>query len=209
MITCKFSHRVKVSLIFLFLFVVYNANLRSISSGDAEPAKLLPLSILQHGNLYLDDFASVYIGNRWGRNPYFIRFIKDHWLSAYPVVIPIIIFPIYIPLKFIIYYYHIPYNHPLVLLLNDIMEKISASAIASISVVVLYLVLCQFSRRSVALGLSLVYGLAANTWSTSAQALWQHGMSQLLLCLTLWLLLRADSRSPLLVRGGLTVHLLM
>ena len=63
MITCKFSHRVKVSLIFLFLFVVYNANLRSISSGDAEPAKLLPLSILQHGNLYLDDFASVYIGN--------------------------------------------------------------------------------------------------------------------------------------------------
>src|SRR2546426_485545 len=87
----------------------------------------------------LSSIASVYIGNRWGRNPYFIRFIKDHWLSAYPVVIPIIIFPIYIPLKFIIYYYHIPYNHPLVLLLNDIMEKISASAIASISVVVLYL----------------------------------------------------------------------
>ena len=38
-------------------FVIYQVNLRSISSADTFPTRYLPISILTNGNLYLDQFA--------------------------------------------------------------------------------------------------------------------------------------------------------
>lgn len=202
------SPKAIILLLFVGLFVIYNANFRSLPSGDTQPAKLLPLSILRSGNLYLDQFSLLYMDKLWN-NPYFIWFVKDHWLSAYPVVVPIIISPLYIPLAFFFQHYNIAYDHPVALLLIDMMEKFSASTIAALSVIFLYLILCQLTRWPIALGLSLVYGLASNTWVTSSQALLQHGMSQLLLCLTLWLLARADSCLYSLVSAGLATSLLV
>ena len=39
--------------------LVYNANGRAISAGDAIPARYLPFAILEHGTLVLDPIATV------------------------------------------------------------------------------------------------------------------------------------------------------
>jgi hypothetical protein len=69
--------------------------------------------------------------------------------------------------------------------LARVLEKIWASAIAAASVAALWLLLRRLTERKYALWLALVYGFATNTWSTSSQALWQHGMTQLAIILSL------------------------
>jgi hypothetical protein len=204
-----FRHNYIMLFVLLSLpFLVYNSNFRLIGSGDTQATGVLPLSLLQQGNLYVDQFASLYIGNIWNV-PYFISFQKGHWLSAYPVVIPILVAPLYIPLAWFFNHYHISYDHLLALRLIEFMEKLSASFVASLSVIFLYLALCRLTSHSVAFGLALVYALASNTWVISSQALWQHGMAELLISLTLWLLLISDSSHRTLIGAGLASALVV
>src|SRR5262249_4339403 len=152
-----------------------------VVSGDSQATKVLPLSILQQGNLYVDQFASAYLGTEWWpidipheQRLHSIRLLKGHWLSAYPVVIPIVIAPLYVPLSWFLVHYRIPYDDPLTLQILDLMEKVSASLIASLAVLVLFWALCRLTQRATALLLTLIYALASNTWVIGSQALWQH-----------------------------------
>jgi hypothetical protein len=72
-----------------------------------------------------------------------------------------------------------------VIVLARVLEKIWASAIAAASVAALWVLLGRLTERKYALLLALVFGFATNTWSTSSQALWQHGMTQLTIILSL------------------------
>ena len=77
-------------------------------------------------------------------------------------------------------------------LVARILEKLVASAIAAASAAFLFLLLLRVTNARRALLLAAVYAFATNTWSTSSQALWQHGASQLtivasLLCLAKFL----------------------
>jgi hypothetical protein len=200
-------------LLFLLLLVAYNSNFRLIPSGDSLPTKVLPLSLLQRGNLYVDKFAPLYLGSVWPidipteNRPHSVRFIKGHWLSIYPGVIPIVASPLYVPLSLFLRHYHIPLNDPLGLRLIDLMEKVTASLIAALSAVILFWALCRLTERKTALGLALIYALASNTWVIGSQALLQHGMSELMVSLAIWLLLVAESSPATLVGAGLAAAL--
>jgi hypothetical protein len=88
------------------------------------------------------------------------------------------------------------------------MEKLSASIIASLSVVLLWLVLRRITSAGVALVLALAYAFGTQTWSTSSQALWQHGLGELLLASALLLLVRpASSRAAAALLGAVTALL--
>ena len=78
------------------------------------------------------------------------------------------------------------------------MEKLSASLLASIASVLMFLVLRREGIRW-ALPLALVFAFGTNTWMISSQALWQHGTGELLVALAL--LLAVARASP--VRTGL------
>src|SRR5437764_4508814 len=55
-----YRERLRTSiLIGLCCLVVYNANLRAISAGDAYPARYLPFAIVQYHTIFLDPVAKV------------------------------------------------------------------------------------------------------------------------------------------------------
>jgi hypothetical protein len=62
-----------------------------------------------------------------------------------------------------------------------VMEKLTASLLAAASVALLYLLLRRRASPRLALLLTLAFAFGTTTWAISSQALWQHGLGELLL----------------------------
>jgi hypothetical protein len=167
------------------------------------------LSILLHGDLYLDPFVPTYFGYDAAngtvnqRLQHSASFRHGHWVSNYPMVIPILIAPLYVPLAWCIHHYHLALNRPAAVRLIDLTEKVSSAVIGSLAAAFLFLCLQHLTRRTIALGLTLLYALASNTWVIGSQALWQHGMSELLIAVCLWSLVVAEERPAFLLVSGI------
>lgn len=184
----------------LLAFLVYNANLRSIGAGDTYPARYLPLSIWKHHSLALDPIetlvaqgmkaptaAGEVTGAYWmTKGP------RGHLVSLYPVVTPVVLTPLYLPA--FVYLQMTGWESERVDHMARIMEKICASLMASASVMLMYLVLRRRCARMLAIWLTLVYAFGTATWGISSQALWMHGLAQLLVVLGLWLITGPSTR---------------
>ncbi len=85
----EFIRRHEILCLFCLVYLVYNINGRTMTAGDTIPASLLPFSILENHNLYLDQFSNYYELN--SDSTYFLAKTKDHFLSFYPIVTPILI----------------------------------------------------------------------------------------------------------------------
>jgi len=183
--------------IFLFglVYLIYNINCRGIESGDTIPASLLPFSLLEYHNLYLDKFHYNYEYNF--DQIWFLREMKGHYLSMYPIVTPILITFLYILPYAYLKLDNIPIDilHPGFSMTVSIMQKLCASLIATLSVIFVYLSLKELANRKTAAVAALTYAFATNTWTISSQALWQHGLVELLLSISIFLVLRNERQS--------------
>lgn len=188
--------------ILLVCLTVYNSNCRLIGSGDSYPARLLPLMILTRGTVVFDSM---------GPSPpsaYWFTYVRGgHWVSVYPIVLPVLTTPLFVPAA--IYVATARPNAWRFETILDLMEKGVASLIAALSVVVVWLTLSRLTTKKIALLLAAAYAFGSQTWSTSSQALWQHGLGQLLLASILYLLVRfgASPRAAVAVGAlcGLTL----
>ncbi|MEO8482272.1 MAG: hypothetical protein ABI634_08690, partial [Acidobacteriota bacterium] len=85
-------------LIGLVCFIVYNANFRSISAGDTYPARYLPFGILRYGSLSLDPILPLVRQGQPAAGSYWIQTGRNgRAVSLYPVVLPVLITPLYVP----------------------------------------------------------------------------------------------------------------
>ena len=158
-------------------FILYLTNLRPIGAWDSIPARLLPFSILRQGNLDLDEFTWL---RRLNPEPYFLRRGRNgHWLSSYPVGLPIVVTPLYVPITWWLQHRHIDDDDVRFRLASVVMERIAAATIAAASVGFVFLAATAIGSTRVAVGVALAYGLGSNTWTVSSQALWQHGLAEL------------------------------
>lgn len=205
----------------LFCFLVYNANLRQISSGDTVPARYLPLILWHNGTLDLESNARLVAhghsmieeqnrpAGAEGKVTYFepwaywtIR-TSDHKLaSLYPVVTPLLVAPVYLPA--VLWLDRHGWEQPHVDRVAELMEKIAASLLASIASVIMYLVLRRDSLRW-SLPLALAFAFGTNTWMISSQALWQHGTGELLIALALLLVVSQSSPIRIALLGAVCV----
>ena len=76
--------------------------------------------------------------------------------------------------------------------------KVVAAAAVAGSAVFIFLAALGFLGSRAAFLLALTYGLCTCVWSTSSQALWQHGPTELFLAMGTYFLLRPQRPSPLL-----------
>jgi hypothetical protein len=165
---------------------VYLANGRPIAPGDTLPARYLPWSVLRAHTFDLGAFPFLY-GEEAMRTypvldgvPYFLRYRDGRYLSAYAPGSAVVALPVY----------------ALPVLLGvapasawaPALEKLSATLITALSVVVLYWALRALVRPGWALAIAAIYACGTSTWSVSSQALWQHGPSQLFIALLLYCL---------------------
>jgi len=194
-----------VLLLGLACFIVYNANLRQIGAGDTWPARYLPLILLRDGTLELGANAHLVARGHsltpsWerpadseGKITYFepwaywlVRTPQGQLASLYPVVTPLLVTPLYLPA--VAWLNAHGWQQPQLDHVAEIMEKLAASMIAAAATLLMYLVLRRDgSRWSLAFALAFAFG--TNTWMISSQALWQHGVGELLIALALLLAL--------------------
>jgi MFS family permease len=158
-------------------FVFYLTNLRPLGAWDSIPARLLPFSILRQGNLDLDEFAWL---RRLNPEPYFLRRgPSGHWLSRYPVGLPILVTPLYAPITWWLQHHHVDDDDVRFRLASVVMERIAAATVGAASVGFVFLAAAAISPTQVAVGVALAYGLGSSTWTVGSQALWQHGLAEL------------------------------
>ncbi|HVT16074.1 MAG TPA: hypothetical protein VHQ90_07845 [Thermoanaerobaculia bacterium] len=169
----------------LCCLLVYNANLRSIGTGDTLPARYLPFGIWRFGSVLLDPIRDVV--SEGNAQPYWIANGRaGHSLSLYPVVLPVLIAPLYLPA---VGYLNLRgWTEPRLLRVAKVMEKLTASLLAASAAALLYLLLRRRAPPADALLLALAFAFGSNTWMIGSQALWQHGLAELLLAGALLLL---------------------
>jgi hypothetical protein len=185
--------------------VVYNANLRAITAGDTYPARYLPFSIVQYRTLFLDPVANVAAQGRGAGAFWMIHRPDGHLISFYPIVVPVLVSPLYVPA--VAYVHLLGWNAARLDHVARVMEKLVASFLAALSAALLYLLLRRRASAAVALLLTLAYAFGTTTWVISSQALWQHGMAELLLIATL-LFLTGRCTTPRAFAAGLLLGLI-
>jgi len=205
----------------LLCFIVYNANLRQIGAGDTFPARYLPLLLWQKGTLNLETDAAVVANGHsllqtWnrpagvdGKVTYFepwaywmVRTRQHQLASLYPVVTPVLVAPLYVPA--VIWLNAHGWEQPQFDRMAELMEKFSASLLASVTTVLMYLVLRRDSS-SWTFPLTLAFAFGTNTWMISSQALWQHGTGELLIALALLLVIVPASPGRTALLGAVCV----
>ncbi|HWC96374.1 MAG TPA: hypothetical protein VG456_06490 [Candidatus Sulfopaludibacter sp.] len=190
--------------LFLFTFLVYNVDCRSIPAGDSLGTALVPFSLLYSGTVTLDRFVPALCASYGYTGGILHQAADGHYYSNYPILQPILLTPLYLPLRLVP---AIGRMRPeMIILLARVIEKLMASLIAAGSVVCFFVLLRRLAPPRSALWLTLIYGFGTSTWATSSQALWQHGASQLtivasLLCLQRYL--DGDRRLRLALGAGL------
>ncbi|MER9937052.1 hypothetical protein [Mesorhizobium sp. M0088] len=178
----------------LLSLLVFNANMRSIAAADSFAARYLPFSIWQNHSLTLNPILDLVAQ---GRKPpstpdktynahWIVKVRGGDYVSKFPIVVPVVLSPLYLPA---VIYLDRHGSDPLLLdKLARIMEKLCASSIAAVSVGLLYLLLRRRTDEGWAAILSLLYAFGTTTWVISSQALWMHGLAQLLVIGTMLLL---------------------
>jgi hypothetical protein len=192
-------------LIGLCCLMVYNANGRAISAGDAYPARYLPFAIWRYHSVLFDPIAKLTAQGRGDTAFWMVHSPGGHTISLYPVVLPVLIAPLYLPAAG---YLHLRgwtderLDHT-----ARVMEKLSASLVAALSASLLYLLLRRRAAAPIALLLTLAYAFGTTTWVIGSQALWQHGMAELLV-IGLLLLLTGPCTAPRALAAGLLCGLI-
>ena len=185
-------------------FSVYNLNFREVSEDDTLAVRFLPLSILGERDLDLDEFGVLYEGEP--RLPYYLKKVGEHYYSRSPFMPALMALPIYwVAMKtgfirrggFDLYQ------------TVNFTSKLAASAMAAVSVAVMFLALMRVTGRRRALALALVYAFATNTWAVSSQGLWQHAPSHLWISLAWLFLLPRRDRAGLSLKSCVLAGLAM
>ncbi len=192
-------------LVGLCCLLVYNANRRAISAGDAFPARYLPFAIWHHHSLLLDPIATLTAQGRGETAFWMVSAPGGHRISLYPVVLPVLIAPLYLPA--VGYLSLQGWTERRLDHTARVMEKLVASLLAALSAALLYLLLRRRAAAPGALLLTLAYAFGTTTWVISSQALWQHGMAELLVVGAL-LLLTAPCTAPRALAAGLLCGLI-
>jgi hypothetical protein len=196
----NFAMRFDYLILFILISVIYNTVSRMTMSGDTNPAAFLPLALILHQTVYFDAFVGAGLGPNVA---YAFPLVNGHYVSLFPIVTPVLITPVYFVSSMLYTVFSIPFDTTSIMVL----AKTSATIIAALSCVFVYLAGKELFSRKIALFTTLVYAVATSTWSVSSQALWQHGTVELLLILMIYLVIkneREQSRNNIIFLGLLT-----
>jgi hypothetical protein len=180
-------------ILFIGVVFIYSLSGRALTTGDTIPASYLPLSLLREFNFDLDEFPFLYAGQM----PYFVQRINGRIVSIYPpwagvLAVPVYLLPVLAGVS------------PRAAIIHDL-EKLSATLITALSVILLLWTLRRLTSEKIAWSIALVYAFGTSSFSTSSQALWQHGPSQLFLTLTIYWLVKGLDQPKFSAYAGLAL----
>lgn len=176
-----------------FLVYLACAQGRAWPSGDTIPNKLLPISILEEGNLDLNEFVKgIFVERRYG-----LYHSDGRAFSAYPLGPALVALPVYSVFRLLSpsafhswqWAYSIPGGDDLPNVAN-FMEQFTAALISALAAVVFWRLCLRVTdgHRKASRWFTVAYALGTPLMSTASQALWQNGPACLSLVLMFYLL---------------------
>jgi len=177
----NFGHYETIFFLFSFTLTIFLLG-KYPETGDTVPAETLPISLIKEHDLDFDEFVATKGYGYW--------FIDRNGtaVSRYPIVPGILNTPVYL-VAYSIGIDPVNKEHEL--------SHITASIIAALSVVFMYLFLVRIcKRKKTAIMFSLIYAFATCVWSVASTVLWQHGPSLLFINISLALLIRPEKNLP-------------
>lgn len=168
-------------IVFSLCLICYLANHKTLAAGDTFPNRYLPFSIMREGNLDFDEFQFLYKDG----TPYWLQLARGHYVSYYPLGASLLSLPFFLPSA--------AGNVDVRGEMPAQLEKLAAASLTALSAVLLLLTLRRLVNRKMALLLTALYAFGTSSLSTSSQALWQHGPSQLCLAAAFYCIIRGRS----------------
>jgi hypothetical protein len=126
---------------------------------------------------------------------------RGHWRSKYPVVTPLLVTPLAYPFDRWARRHDVALDDSRFRLMTMVFERLAAALVAALSVAFVYLGVNAMAPPLWAAAVALVYAFGTNTWVTSSQALWQHGVAGTALAAMGAVLLRGSGRRNALIAG--------
>ncbi len=165
-------------IIFGFCIIVYSANHRVVGAGDCWALRYVPISLLRDGNLDLNEYEGVrfQVIDTAPRGEHYRVF-------AGPVLSGILATPVYFIARAV--------GIPITPFSIAYLGKLSSTIYCALSAVFLFLLLLRLLPVKYCVILSLIYAFGTCTWAVSSQSLWRHGLSQCLVMIALYCLLKA------------------
>lgn len=150
----------------LCCLLVYNANLRSIGAGDTFAARYLPFGIWRYGSVLLDPIRDE-VSEGHVRPYWIVTGRAGHSVSLYPVVLPLLIAPLYLPA---VGYLHLRgWTEWRQQRLAIVMEKLTSSLLAASAAALFYMLLRRRAPPKDALLLALAFAFGTNTWPSASR----------------------------------------
>lgn len=187
------SPRMRSLLLFVVCLVVYASNGETLNMGDSVPARLMPVALLLDHTPMLDRFAGVLQAGTPGA--YYVRFTPYGLASFYPIATGVLATPIVAPAVLWLEWTEKP-DPARWLVVMRTLEKFAAAVLTALAVVVFHAACRELGvAPSLALAAALTFAFGSEAYSTSSQALWQHGPGCLAIAGALWCLARASNRA--------------
>jgi hypothetical protein len=165
------------------------ANGRPIGAGDTRANEYVAASLVEEGNLDLDEHPHV--------EPPFARTAGGHRVSIYPPLSPVLAAPVFAVARMA---FALDENG------TAVAGKLAAALLSGLGTGAFFMAVGGRRPRDEAALAALVFAFGTSVWSTS-QALWQHPAAVLFLCLTLVCLVRAEHDPAWAGRAGLPLAL--
>ncbi len=186
------SRWVTRSLLVVCLLLVYNANLRQVSSLDTYASRQVPIALLRHGELTLDRFFPDLAGDH--PDAYLSTYLYrtgGHLYDSHPPVGSLMALPVYaIPV-----WLGVPRDADAA---GSLLSKLSASLFMAMAALALFVALStvgrqvaphgtgRFTPETAAMIAVVIFGLGTSVWSAASQALWTHTPAVLGYALAVW-----------------------
>jgi hypothetical protein len=220
----SWAGRILPPLVLFSVALVVYLHARFVESTDTVGNELLPVSVLQYHTLTFDHYyagpladGSYPIGDSalepgsvppeyayrvapeepWKSVPWWFVRSRGHVISLYPITPGLL----NVPASFVAQRLGLTIQDDVIAL-----SQITASTVAALSVVCMYLCLVQVcARRNTAVFLSLLFAFGTAVWSANSRSLYQHGAAVFFITAALAALL--TRRSRLVTLAGLALGL--
>jgi hypothetical protein len=175
------KHAKVIILLFAFSLGVFFINYRYNVTGDTAPAELLPISLINESNFDFNEFSK---DSGYG---YWFTSYEGRTVSKYPIVPGLLNLPVYL----------IAHSKGVDLYTQrGWLSQISASIIAALSAVFMYLCLTNLCKKNTAILFTFAFVFGTTVWSVASTGMWQHGPSVLFITIALALITRSKTNLP-------------
>lgn len=157
------------------------------AGGDTTPAEMLPLAVFRNHDLVFD-------GLERPPKSWWFRDVRGHVISGYPIVPGFFNIPTYAVAK----WRGVPFDafH------RAELSMLTASIVTALSAAFFFLAVSRFvTRRSTAIGATILYTFGTTAFSVAARGIWQHGPSLLFLTIAIWLLAPPETTTRVALSG--------